>query len=77
MYYEVQFKASVQQDLEQIGPAQGERILRGIYQKLSHDPTRGNVLKLGASELWQYKIGLFTIVYTFGEQSLKVLSILE
>lgn len=77
MHYEVQFKASVLEDLREIGPAQGERILREIYQKLSPDPARGNVLKLDASELWQHKIGLFTIVYTFSDQVLQILSILE
>ena len=77
MQYQVQFKASVLNDLQHIGPTKGERILRDIYQKLSQDPTRGDLLKLGKSELWQHKVGEFTVVYTFTEAALTILSIME
>ncbi len=77
MGYSVTFKTSVIEDMHKIGQAKGERILRDIYQKLSQDPSRGEVLKVGQVELWQHKVGDFTVVYTFLDEEIRILSVLD
>jgi mRNA interferase RelE/StbE len=73
LIYTLKFKRSVQGDLKRVGREAAKIVLDAIRKDLLTNPRAGKRLKGKEGVMWNYRVGSYRIIYTFGDEELVLL----